>query len=223
VTGKVTETSTSLVVKDGSLTTTPDEDCGTNQDPRRIQNILRNLTMKPYFTMYYCLALPQYDYFVSSSISFKDIIDSYQSKEAGSGCFTATSVRCITDENCTPIDGLYIMIDGVRTPNDEKALQTDKEGKIIDRNLKDSLYREIYQITKIDPITKVTLAQLGGRLQYTDGSGTGSTTCLERLIFPINSASGEWARLQNGYIEWNYNNKKETNYKRELRFFTSQL
>jgi hypothetical protein len=112
------------------------------------------------------------------------------------------------------------MIDGVRTPNDEKALQTDKEGKIIDRNLKDSLYREIYQITKIDPITKVTLAQLGGRLQYTDGSGTGSTTCLERLIFPINSASGEWTPLQNGYIEWNYNNKKETNYKRELRFFT---
>ena len=80
---------------------------------------------------------------------------------------------------------------------------------------------EKYHITKIDPITKRSVAQLGGKLQYTDGNGTGSTTCIQRLIFPIHYASGEWGPLQNGYIEWNYDNKKETDYKRELRFFTS--
>ena len=127
----------------------------------------------------------------------------------------------MTDENGDPMDGMYIMIDGVRTPNDKNALQTDKDGNIIDRNLKDSLYMEKYHITKIDPITKRSVAQLGGKLQYTDGNGTGSTTCIPRLIFPIHYASGEWGPLQNGYIEWNYDNKKETDYKRELRFFTS--
>ena len=221
VDGQVVETSTSLVVQNGSLVSTPEDDCGSNDDGNEIQIIPRNISDVPYFTMYYCLALPQYDYFVSSSISFKDIIDSYHSKDAKSGCFTATSVRCMTDENGDPIDGMYIMIDGVRTPNDKNALQTDKDGNIIDRNLKDSLYMEKYHITKIDPITKRSVAQLGGNLQYTDGSGTGATTCIPRLIFPIHYASGEWAPLQNGYIEWNYDNKKETDYKRELRFFTS--
>ena len=218
VDGQVTEASTSLVIQNGSLVSTPEDDCGPNED--EIQIIPRNVSDVPYFTMYYCLALPQYDYFVSSSISFKDIIDSYQSKDAKSGCFTATSVRSMTDENGDPMDGMYIMIDGVRTPNDKNALQTDKDGKIIDRNLKDSLYMEKYHITKIDPSTKRSVAQLGGNLQYTDGSGTGATTCIPRLIFPIHYASGEWAPLENGYIEWNYDNKKETDYKRELRFFS---
>jgi hypothetical protein len=218
VDGQVTEASTSLVIQNGSLVSTPEDDCGPNED--EIQIIPRNVSDVPYFTMYYCLALPQYDYFVSSSISFKDIIDSYQSKDAKSGCFTATSVRCMTDENGDPMDGMYIMIDGVRTPNDKNALQTDKDGNIIDRNLKDSLYMEKYHITKIDPITKRSVAQLGGNLQYTDGNGKGSTTCIPRLIFPIHYASGEWAPLENGYIEWNYDNKKETDYKRELRFFS---
>ena len=219
VDGQVAEASTSLVIQNGSLVSTPEEDCGPNEE--EIQIIPRNVSDVTYFTMYYCLALPQYDYFVSSSISFKDIIDSYQSKDGKTGCFTATSVRCMTNENGDPIDGMYIMIDGVRTPNDKNALQTDRDGNIIDRNLNDSLYMEKYHITKIDPITKRSVAQLGGNLQYTDGSGTGATTCIPRLIFPIHYASGEWAPLQNGYIEWNYDNKKETNYKRELRFFTS--
>ena len=218
VDGQVTEASTSLVIQNGSLVSTPEDDCGPNED--EIQIIPRNVSDVPYFTMYYCLALPEYDYFVSSSISFKDIIDSYQSKDAKSGCFTATSVRCMTDENGDPMDGMYIMIEGVRTPNDKNALQTDKDGNIIDRNLKDSLYMEKYHITKIDPITKRSVAQLGGNLQYTDGSGTGATTCIPRLIFPIHYASGEWTPLEKGYIEWNYDNKKETDYKRELRFFS---
>ena len=93
------------------------------------------------------------------------------------------------------------------------------DGNIIDRNLKDSLYLEKYHITKIDPVTKITVADIGGSLQYTDGSGGGSTTCIPRLIFPIHYASGEWKHLRDGYIEWNYNNTKETNYIRELRFF----
>ena len=220
VDGEVIETSASLVVQNGSLVSSPEDDCGPKEDESSIQIIPRITAVVPIFTMYYCLALPQYDYFVSSSISFKDIIDSYQSKEEKSGCFTATSVRCMTNENCVPMDGIYIMIDGIRTPNDQNALQTDKNGNIIDRNIKDPLFMEKYHITKIDPNTKRSVAQLGGNLQYTDGSGTGSTTCIPRLIFPIHYASGEWSHLQNGYIEWNYDNRKETDYKRELRFFT---
>ena len=220
VDGQVSEASTSLVIQNGSLVSSPEDDCGPKEDESGIQIIPRITAVVPIFTMYYCLALPQYDYFVSSSISFKDIIHSYQSKEEKSGCFTATSVRCMTNENCVPMDGIYIMIDGIRTPNDQNALQTDKNGNTIDRNIKDPLFMEKYHITKIDPNTKRSVAQLGGNLQYTDGSGTGSTTCIPRLIFPIHYASGEWSHLQNGYIEWNYDNKKETDYRRELRFFT---
>ena len=168
VDGEVIETSTSLVVQNGSLTSTPEDDCGPKEEENLLEIVPRNISDIPFFTMYYCLGLPQYDYFVSSSISYKDIIDSYQSKEVNSGCFTATSVRCITDENCNPIDGMYIMIDGIRTPNDKNALQTDKEGNIIDRNIKDPLFMEKYHITKIDPKTKLSVAQLGGNLQYTD-------------------------------------------------------
>ena len=79
---------------------------------------------------------------------------------------------------------------------------------------------EKYHITKIDPITKRSVAQLGGNLQYTDGGGTGATTCIPRLIFPIHYALGAWKFLKNGHIEWNYDNSKDSNYKRELRFFT---
>ena len=219
VDGEVLETSVSLITENGSLTSTPENDCQ-KDNISGIQIIPKNEKDIPSFTLYYSLALPKYDYFVSSSISFKDIIDSYQSKDAKSGCFTATSVRCMTDENGDPMDGMYIMIEGVRTPNDNNALQTDKDGNIIDRNLKDSLYMEKYHITKIDPITKRSVAQLGGNLQYTDGGGTGATTCIPRLIFPIHYALGAWKFLKNGHIEWNYDNSKDSNYKRELRFFT---
>ena len=77
VDGQVTETSTSLVIQNGSLVSTPEDDCGPNED--EIQIIPRNVSDVPYFTMYYCLALPQYDYFVSSSISFKDMSTSTSS------------------------------------------------------------------------------------------------------------------------------------------------
>lgn len=223
VDGTLIEASSSLLVKDGSLISTPEDNCS-GTDNQGIITIPMNNTDIPSLTLYYCLALPAYkeQYFVSSSISFQNLIDSYQSKEKNNGIFTTTSTRSITDKNCSPIDGMYITIEGFRTPNDKNALQKDRDGKIIDRNLKDSLYLEKYKITKIDRVTKQTVADIGGSLQYTDGSGSGPTTCIPRLNFPIHYASGEWKHLRDGYIEWNYDNSKETNYIRELRFFMAK-
>ena len=220
VAGRVIETSNSLLSQDGALISTPEDNCS-KIDNQGIVIIPMNNNTNPLLTLYYCLELPAYQnkYFVSSAISFMNLIDSYQSKEKAKGIFNATSTRCMTDQNCSPIDGIYITIQGFRTPNDRNALQKDRDGNIIDRNLKESLYLEKYHITKIDPITKQTVADIGGILQYTDGNGGGSTTCVPRLIFPIHYASGEWKNLRDGYIEWNYDNRKETNYRRELRFF----
>jgi len=219
--GQVIEMSNSVLSEDGALISTPEDNCS-GTDNQGINIIPMIKIKRPSLTLYYCLALPAYKYFVSSAISFIDLIDSYQSKEKANGIFTVTSTRCMTDQNCTPIDGIYLTIEGFRTPNDTNALQTDKEGNIIDRNLNDSLYLEKYHITKIDPVTKITVADIGGSLQYTDGNGGGSTTCVPRLIFPIHYASGEWKHLRDGFIEWNYNNTKESNYIRELRFFTTK-
>lgn len=221
VAGAVIETSNSVLSRDGALISSPEDNCS-KTDNQEI-TIIPITTRLPFLTMYYCLALPAYqnEYFVSSAISFMNLIDSYQSKEKVNGIFNATSTRSITDKNCSPIDGMYITIEGFRTPNDKNALQKDRDGNPIDRNLKDSLYFEKYHITKIDRVTKQTVADIGGSLQYTDGDGRGSTTCIPRLIFPIHYASGEWKNLRDGYIEWNYNNTKETNYIRELRFFTA--
>lgn len=221
--GQVIETSNSVLSQNGALISTPEDNCS-GTDNEGIMTIPMDITNSPSLTLYYCLALPAYqnEYFVSSAISFIDLIDSYQSKEKAKGIFNVTSTRCLTDKNCSPIDGMYITIQGIRTPNDTNALQTDRDGNIIDRNLKDSLYLEKYHITKIDPVTKITVADIGGSLQYTDGNGGGSTTCIPRLIFPIHYASGEWKYLRDGYIEWNYNNTKETNYLRELRFFSAK-
>lgn len=160
--------------------------------------------------LYYCLFLPEYPgEYKSTSVSFRYTLESNQTQASKVGHYNAMSVRTLTNSDCTRIKNTYLMLKGFRTPNDKDS--NDVQTSEIVRDLK-RMYLEEYEITKIDDNGK-NIGALSGQLHYQD-EGTGTTTTVPRLIFPISDATGVWSKYKGGHIDWTYDNTE--NYLRTL-------
>ena len=153
----------------------------------------------------YCLFLPAYpDAYVPTSVSFKYALDSNQSLASKVGHYNAMSVRTLCTKDGVAIPNEYIMFKGFRTPNDEDSNELDVNGEPIIRNVK-RMYFEEFEITMIDDEGN-NIGGLGGQLHYQD-EGTGTTTSVPILNFPISQAYGIYSEYLHGNINWLYDNE----------------
>jgi hypothetical protein len=160
------------------------------------------------FELYYSLYLPEYTDVVAkrkhTSVSFQYILNSNQSQASEVGHYNAMSVRVLTNSDGTQrMNDMYLMFKGFRTPSDADSNHRDEDGNIIKRDVK-RMYLEEYEITKLDE-NGINIGGLSGQLHYQDG-GSGTTTSVPRLFFPISHAYGIYENYKNGYIDWNYDN-----------------
>ena len=155
--------------------------------------------------LYYCLFLPAYpDSFVPTSVSFKYTLESNQSQAASVGHYNAMSVRVLCNKDGEPTPNKYILFKGFRTPNDDDSGDLDVNDQPIIRNVK-RMYFEEYEITILDDEGN-NIGGLGGQLHYQD-EGTGTTTSVPELNFPISHSYGIYSEYLYGNIKWQYDNE----------------
>ena len=159
----------------------------------------------PDLVLYYCLFLPAYPgEYVSTSVSTTYVAESKQTQASKVGHYNAISVRTLCTKDGVAIPNEYIMFKGFRTPNDEDSNEMVVNGEPIIRNVK-RMYFEEFEITILDDEGN-NIGGLGGQLHYQD-EGTGTTTSVPVLNFPIMQAYGIYSEYLHGNINWQYDNE----------------
>tara|TARA_R110002074_G_C12231780_1_gene638338 strand:+ start:60 stop:710 length:651 start_codon:yes stop_codon:yes gene_type:complete len=159
----------------------------------------------PDLVLNYCLFLPAYPgEYVPTSVSTKYVVESKQTQASKVGHFNSISVRTLCNIDGSSISNSYILLKGIRTPGDVDSGDLDANGKSIIRDVK-RMYFEEFEITVIDDEGK-NIGGFGGQLQYQD-EGTGTTTSVPLLTFPINQAYGKYSEYIHGEIVWQYDNE----------------
>ena len=159
----------------------------------------------PDLVLYYCLFLPAYPgEYVPTSVSTKYMVESKQTQASKVGHFNAISVRTLCTEDGVAIPNSYILLKGIRTPGDVDSGELDANGKPIIRDVQ-RMYFEEFEITILDD-EGTNIGGLGGQLHYQD-EGTGTTTSVPILNFPISQAYGIYSEYLHGNINWQYDNE----------------